>query len=173
MIRKALPCDAPAIAQVHIRSWQHAYRDLMPAHYLDSLDATLARRETHWRRALESEQSCVWVAQLNEQVIGWICVGASRDEDSTGGDVGEIEALYVIASHWHTGVGVALWNAGVRALKAQGFKRVTLWVLSGNERARRFYQRVGCLEETGSRRPLERGGASLAEVRYGFSLSAT
>ena len=103
MIRKALPSDARAIAQVHINSWQHAYRDLMPAHYLDSLDATLARRESHWRRALELGESSVWVAQLHEQVVGWICVGASRDEDYVGGNVGEVEALYVAAGHWHTG----------------------------------------------------------------------
>ena len=31
MIRKALPRDAQAIAQVHISSWQDAYRDRMPA----------------------------------------------------------------------------------------------------------------------------------------------
>lgn len=51
MIRKALPSDARDIAQVHINSWQHAYRDLMPAHYLDSLDATLAHRESNWVRS--------------------------------------------------------------------------------------------------------------------------
>lgn len=45
MIRKALPSDAQAIAQVHISSWQAAYRDLMPAEYLDALQATLAQRE--------------------------------------------------------------------------------------------------------------------------------
>ena len=172
MIRKALPSDARAIAQVHINSWQHAYRDLMPAHYLDSLDATLAHRESNWRRALELGESSVWVAQLHEQVVGWICVGASRDEDCVGGNVGEVEALYVAAGHWQTGVGQALWNSGVRALKAQGFERLTLWVLSGNERARRFYRRVGCIEEIGSQRPLERGGVKLGEVRYGLSLPA-
>lgn len=42
MIRKASPSDAKAIAQVHISSWQDAYRDLMPAEYLLSLGSFAA-----------------------------------------------------------------------------------------------------------------------------------
>jgi len=44
MIRAALPTDAQGIAQVHVRSWQQAYRELLPSDFLDSLSATLPRR---------------------------------------------------------------------------------------------------------------------------------
>lgn len=170
MIRKALPSDAKAIAQVHISSWQDAYRDLMPAEYLDSLEATLARREASWMRSIESGESDVWVAERDGQVVGWISVGASRDEDAAGGNAGEVLAVYVLAGYWQMGVGQALWEAGLRELKEQGFQRLTLWVLSGNERAIRFYQRAGCVEEAGSERGLQRGGVDLVEVRYGCLL---
>src|SRR5476649_2481496 len=89
MIRKALPADAEAIAQVHISSWQQAYRDLMPVEYLNSLEATLAQRQSFWIRSIESGESDVWVAELNKQVVGWISVGASRDEDAAGGNRSE------------------------------------------------------------------------------------
>ncbi|WP_460135858.1 N-acetyltransferase family protein [Pseudomonas sp. S1_E04] len=171
MIRRALPSDAKAIAQVHVSSWQEAYRDLMPAEYLNSLNATLPRREAFWGRSIESGESNVWVAQLNQQVVGWISVGASRDEDAAGGGVGEVMAIYVLAGYWQTGVGLALWKAGVQDLLAQGYQRLTLWVLSRNERAIRFYRRAGCVVETGSERMLERGGVGLAEVRYGLPLT--
>lgn len=42
MIRKALPSDAKAIAQVHISSWQDAYRNLMSAQYMQSLGSFAA-----------------------------------------------------------------------------------------------------------------------------------
>lgn len=171
MIRTALPSDAKAIAQVHIRSWQDAYRDLMPAHYLHSLSATLARREAFWSRSIESGESNVVVAELDRQVIGWICMGAGRDEDAVVGESGEVFAVYVLPEYWHTGVGLALWQAGVQQLRAQGFQRLTLWVLAGNERAIRFYRRAGCVEEAGSERTLERGGVTLSEVRYQLPLS--
>ena len=69
-------------------------------------------------------------------------------------------ALYVLAEHWKTGVGFALWQAGLQHLIEQGYQRLILWVLTGNERAIRFYRSVGCIEETGSERNLERGGAA-------------
>src|SRR5450830_1018151 len=116
MIRQALPSDAKAIAQVHISSWQQAYRDLIPAEYLNALDATLAQRESSWIRSIESAESNVWVAELNQQVVGWISVGASRDEDAAEGNAGEVMAIYVLASHWQTGVGLALWKAGLQWL---------------------------------------------------------
>lgn len=143
MIRKALPRDAQAIAQVHISSWQDAYRDLMPADYLNALDATLAQRESSWARSIESDESNVWVAELNQQVVGWVSVGASRDEDATEGNTGEVMAIYVLASHWQTGVGRALWKAGLQCLIEQGYQRLTLWVLTENDRAIRFYRRPG------------------------------
>ncbi|NVZ50655.1 GNAT family N-acetyltransferase [Pseudomonas sp. B6002] len=169
MIRKALPSDANAIAQVHIRSWQEAYRDLMPADYLSALDTTLARRESFWARSIESDESGVWVAERDQQVVGWVSVGVSRDDDAEV-NTGEVMAIYVLAGYWETGVGRALWNIGVQQLRQQGFTRVTLWVLALNERAIRFYRSVGCVEEPGSERNLIRGGVTLAEVRYGLFL---
>jgi hypothetical protein len=41
-----------------------------------------------------------------------------------------------------------------------------LWVLDGNERARRFYESVGFTLETGPTKMFERDGVSIAEVRY-------
>ena len=166
MIRKALPGDANAIAQVHIRSWQEAYRDLMPAEFLKGLDATLARRESFWVRSIESGESDVWVAELDRQVIGWISIGASRDEEAAGANAGEVMAIYVLAKCWQAGVGLALWNAGLQFLMEQGYECLTLWVLSRNERAIRFYSKAGCLEDPGSERHLQRGGVTLEEMRY-------
>ena len=171
MIRKALPADAKAIAQVHISSWQEAYRDLIPAGYLNALSTTLAQREANWSRLIASGESNVWVAELDQQVVGWISLGASRDDDAAGANAGEVMALYVLARYWQTGVGLGLWRAGLQDLMKQGYERLTLWVLAGNERAIRFYRRAGCVEETGTERTLERGGVTLVEVRYGLPLS--
>lgn len=51
---------------------------------------------------------------MNGQVVGWISVGASRDDDAAVANAGEVMALYVVAAHWQTSVGAALRNAGVQ-----------------------------------------------------------
>lgn len=166
MIRSAVPSDAKAIAQVHIHSWQQAYSDLMPREYLASLDRTLAQRTSYWLNAIESGDSTLLVAERDKQVIGWISVGASRDPDAVACNTGEVMALYVLEAHWQTGIGRALWQAGVQRLIEQGHSRLTLWVLVLNNRAIGFYRKAGWVEEIGTKRNLVRGGVTLEEVRY-------
>ena len=108
MIRSAIPSDAKAIAQVHIRSWQQAYRDLMPSEYLGSLAKTLPQRVSYWTNTIQSGDSTLLVAELDKQVIGWISVGASRDPDAAVNNAGEVMALYVLEEHWQTGIGRCL-----------------------------------------------------------------
>ncbi|WP_449103923.1 N-acetyltransferase family protein [Pseudomonas veronii] len=153
MIRDALPKDAKSIADVHVSSWQHAYANLMPADFLASLTATLPKREAYWAQAIESKDSDVLVSEVDGNVVGWISVGRCRDEDKP-------------AAYWGKGIGAKLWESGLNRLFDQGYKNITLWVLSANERAVRFYQGLGGREEPGSRRTLVRGGVSLDEVRY-------
>lgn len=62
MIRSAEPHDAGAIAAVHIRSWQQAYRDLIPGDYLASLDATLDRRTEQWSTSIQNGEPQLYVA---------------------------------------------------------------------------------------------------------------
>lgn len=80
-------------------------------------------------------------------------------------------AIYVLAAYWRTGVGLALWQAGLQDLMEQGYQRLTLWLLARNGRAIRFYRKLGCVEDTGSERNLQRGGVSLVEVRYKLPLT--
>lgn len=171
MIRVALLSDVEAIARIHVSSWQQAYRELMPAEYLTALETTIPQRELYWARSIEAGDRDVFVAERDGQVVGWISIGASRDDDAVLHTTGEVMALYVLAEHWQTGVGVALWRAGLQRLVEQGYRLLTLWVLARNERAVRFYRRAGWVEERGSVRTLVRGGVTLEEVRYGWSVS--
>ena len=70
MIRIARPEDAAAIARVHIRSWQQAYRDLLPDDFLLSLEATLDRRTGSWRDSIE-KGAAVLVAEVGAELVGW------------------------------------------------------------------------------------------------------
>lgn len=101
-----------------------------------------------------------------EQLVGWIACGQSRDADATPGRTAEVRAVYLLAEHWGTGVGRALWLAARAELIAQGFDELTLWVLTGNSRAIEFYRNAGLAAEPESVRSLSRGGRTLTEIRY-------
>ena len=73
VVRPATLADATEIAVIHVRSWQAAYRGLMPQDYLDGLDP--AARAAHWQRNL---------AALDWPASGVLVVSAGPETASTG-----------------------------------------------------------------------------------------
>ncbi len=164
-IHPATAEDCRAVAEVHVESWQHAYRGILPEQYLASLSA--ADREAMWRRLLEQQPSHLLVARAADQVVGFVAFGASRDKGAPI-DQAEIWAIYVKAASWSTGAGRLLWLEALERIVAEGYKSVSLWVIAGNERAVRFYERAGFVVEPESRKSFQLGGTTLEELRYVF-----
>jgi L-amino acid N-acyltransferase YncA len=164
-IREARAADAGQIGLVHVLSWQEAYRGLIEQEYLDSLDPV--RRAEGWRRFLKRPQegAGVYVAESGEEIVGFVSVGPSRDEDATPGITGELYAIYLLPRRWGRGAGRALMTAAVSHLTASGFTEATLWVLDSNARTRTFYAKAGW-EPDGSVKTDQTRGFPLTEVRY-------
>jgi GNAT superfamily N-acetyltransferase len=167
VVREATIEDAEGIARVHVDSWRSAYRGLVPDSVLDGL--SVERRTRGWRdwisgrTPVDAELGCVLVAELNDEVVGFLNAGACRDPDA-GDETGEIRAIYVLADAWDTGTGALLMNAGVEWLRER-FTHATLWVLEGNDRGRRFYEKGGWSWD-GARQQLDFDGTDLPEIRY-------
>lgn len=162
-IDTATPDDCRAIAEVHVRSWQHAYPDLLPAAYLDAL--SVERREAVWRASLAKGEPQILLARNDAGVCGFIAFGGSRDADIAS-DCAEVWALYLAPDVWSQGIGRALWLAAWQRLVAQGFTSASLWVIDGNRRAIAFYEAAGFVAEPASAKRFEIGGTLLDELRY-------
>ena len=147
-VRTATLEDAEAIAGVHVRSWEAAYRGLVPEAWF--AERTLQRRADTWRELLHAgENRRVFVACLNGKLVGF-CGAAtpSRDEDA-GERTSEIAALYVDPDHWRAGVGRALVTMTLHDLAGCLWREVTLWVFEANDRARNFYVGMGFAPDGG------------------------
>jgi ribosomal protein S18 acetylase RimI-like enzyme len=140
----------------------------MPQPYLDGLD--MSEWVDTWRRRLgaPSDGSTVLVAMVDHLLAGFAAIGRARDVKSD--DAGELYAINVHPDYWRTGVGTALLAEAQRRLADHGYRRAVLWVLPGNVRARRFYERHGWKLEGAEHIQELRGGVTVAEVRYGTSL---
>ena len=160
-VRAAVPEDAEAIADAHVRAWQVAYAHAFPDEALAGLDR--APRERHWREGIRSG----WTVLVTDDVSGFASVGPTRDADAEG--AGEVYAIYVTPEQWGTGAGRALMAAAVEALRDAGFSEAVLWVLEDNPRARRFYELAGW-EADGAAKPDVFLGTRVREVRYRISL---
>lgn len=163
-LRRARDTDARGIAEVHVRTWQAAYRDLFPEHYLNALDVDA--RERHWAselRILPADRR-PWVAQADTEIVGFAAAGPARD-DAASSSTGEVYAIYVLPDCWDRGLGRNLLTHAERDLVANGYSDAVLWVAADNERARDFYQRAGWHADGGERTE-HIGGQEVAEVRH-------
>jgi ribosomal protein S18 acetylase RimI-like enzyme len=165
-VRAALPDDAAALADIHGRAWQWAYRGLLPNDFLARFAA--AREERAVARRIHIEQpgpgTRWWVAERDGVVVGFACTGPSRDEDAAR-RTGEVLALYLAPEAVGWGIGRMLFAHAVDDLRRQGYRQATLWVLEGNARARRFYEAAGW-QPDGAAKVEEGPGATFHEVRY-------
>jgi GNAT superfamily N-acetyltransferase len=133
-IRHAVPEDAEALAHLHLDVWDDAYTGLMPQGILDDRRAKVAERVQRWREILDQNPDVI-LAESEDGLIGFASAGPSQDND-VDTDL-ELRSLYVRADWWGTGVGYALFEEAV------GDRAAYLWVLAGNERAIKFYERQG------------------------------
>ncbi len=164
-VRTAVPDDAAALAAVHVRSWQAAYRGVLSDTFLDSL--TPETRLDWWRGRLARvpPRWDVLVAEEEGEVVGFASTGTTDDADRRDPTWGELYALYVEPGRWGRGVGQNLLEASETRLRKAGFTDALLWVVAENERARRFYE-AGGWEEDGTSKIMFIGTEGVRVVRY-------
>jgi GNAT superfamily N-acetyltransferase len=123
-------------------------------------------RTDMWRSVMESGDPSAALLVLDgaDGVCGFAHVCAARDDDVAAG-TGEVSAIYLVPSVWGLGGGRALMMAALDRLSDTGYTQAVLWVLTSNERARRFYE-MGGWECDGAEKVESVGGAPIVETRY-------
>jgi GNAT superfamily N-acetyltransferase len=163
-VRAASTRDALVIAEIHVDSWQAAYRGQVPDDILAGL--SVDRRAEMWESIIAARRrgESVLVAEGDTGVLGFAHVCPSRDADAAEA-CGEISAIYVDPSAWGTGIGRQLMDAAIARLVDDRYVTGTLWVLVTNQRARRFYESTGWITD-GAAKTEPIGDSTLEEIRY-------
>ena len=136
-IRQAIPTDALAIAQVHVKSWQTTYRGIINDDYIDSLD--INKKQKTWTRLLQNQERPTWVLWVDNEIVGFASAGANRTANDYDG---ELYALYFLKSFQGKGLGRKLMIAAAQNLLEMGFKAMQVWVLRDNPSVG-FYKKCG------------------------------
>jgi GNAT superfamily N-acetyltransferase len=132
-----------------------------------SLSTQTQRFERAIAQALDVE---VWLAHDDLRPIGYGSFGPDRlDEQAINGY--ELYALYLHPQFWRQGIGRRLHDHLMHRLVDRGGKRLTLWVLEINARARGFYEALGWVA-SGQSREIPLGAHHQARIlRYGRTVS--
>jgi GNAT superfamily N-acetyltransferase len=143
-LRRATPDDAEAVASI----WRDGWRDGHLGNVPDELVAARTLESFSSRAAQRVGDTVVFV--VGGAVAGFVMV---VDD--------EVEQVYVSSRHRGTGVAAALLDEAERLVRSNGHERAWLAVVSGNARARRFYERMGWTDEGAFDYPAANAGSTI------------
>ena len=163
-VREATIVDARKIAQIHVDGWRAAYRGQMPDEILDNLN--MEKRAAFWSTHLTTHPHALFVAEINQEILGFCDSIPSRDKDADPETTAEIVAIYVDPNHWRKGAGRALCRSVLETARHVKLAELTLWCLSSNVAARRFYEKMGFHLDGATRVDQSFSNHELHEVRF-------
>lgn len=150
-VTEAKPEDIQGIMNVHKEGWLTTYPNTEHGITAEAVAARVQDKEsdrlTKWTESLanQNETSHVWTAKDNGKVVGFC--HATRDQETN-----HIRSIYVLPDHQGKGLGAQLMNKAVEWLGRD--KDIILEVVTYNERAINFYERLGFIRgETVEQKP--------------------
>jgi ribosomal protein S18 acetylase RimI-like enzyme len=161
-VRAATEADIPGIQRVAGETWRATYAGHMPGSDIAAFLAGAYSAE-HLRGTIDRPSVDLFVAAAGEEIAGYVMAGVNREGE------GELFAIYVLPAWQGHGAGWRLWQTAVDALRTRGLTKLSLWVLTANEPARRFYERQGAL--AGDEREWPVGASTIHETAYHLSLA--
>lgn len=142
-IRDGGPADLAAVAELHALSRRVTYRGIIPAAQLRATTGPRLRRSWVERVARESGTHRLYLAEAGGELRGFLYLGPGDEVERVPPGTGVLYAIHVHPDAQGRGIGRALMDRCLRTFAEWRYARAILWVLDGNDRARRFYERTG------------------------------
>lgn len=149
--------DPFEISKIYESSWKYAYKGIIPQEYLDSIPTG------QWADGINKSGLNSLVLIEDGKLIG--TAGFCRSRWEKYSDYGEIVSIYFLPDYIGKGYGRLLLTICIQELKQCGFRKVLLWVLEDNHRARKFYEKNGFIY-SGVFMDENIGGKDVREVLY-------
>ena len=168
VVRRVTAADAGTLRDVRLRALKDA-----PAAFGSTYAAEVDRPAAHWdERAAggASGPDRFTALAFDDQTCVGLAGGFRNDEDGHHADI-DLVSMWVAPSHRGSGVADQLVEVVLTWARDEAEAEVVgLWVTRGNDRAQRFYERLGFVE-TGDVQPLPSDPCK-DEVRMVFGLRA-
>ena len=149
VVRRLTPADWAVSRQVRLTALAEA-----PYAFMSTLEREQAFDEQTWRQRLASPVAATFMAWVDGDPAGTAAgkVDNPGDEFAVPG-AWQLVGMWVDPKFRGTEVGSALVERVAGHAASQGAGTLVLWVTEINDRARRFYQRLGFVP-TGARQPV-------------------
>ena len=142
-IRLAKPADAFDMAEVHMRSWEVAYKDIIPMDYIKAKNAT---RHELYQRIITDENTMQYVIQVDNKTVGIMGVGEPKDDDADESYY-ELHGIYLHPDYYRKGIGTQAVDFAFDKARKLGKRYMNVWVLAENYNSINFYKKCGFIAD--------------------------
>lgn len=146
-VRLALPSETEAIAALQRRCWDHDQPAELRQWLLDNLDLAAVAAGWHDAVVRPPDARCRVLVAIAETdgsdapgsgpLVGFVTTQPADDPDADNAADGEIGEWLVDPAARGQGHGSRLLNAAVDTLRADGFRRATIWAVATDDGRRR------------------------------------
>jgi GNAT superfamily N-acetyltransferase len=166
-VRVAWADDAPAIADVQLRTWQTTYAGVLPPDAIPSGPEAVDAAAAAWQQSLAKPgdaRNRVLVALERNRVVGFAITGPATDPDCDPIADGEVQELTLDPSERGKGHGSRLLQAAAETMQADRFTRAVTWALAADDALRAFLTGAGWAPD-GAHRELDLDGSGTTLVK--------
>jgi ribosomal protein S18 acetylase RimI-like enzyme len=127
------------MAEVHMRSWEVAYKDIIPIDFIREKNAT---RPALYERVITDENTNTYVIQSDRKTVGIMRVAPPQDDD-VDDDFFELHFLYLHPDYFRMGIGTQAMNFAFEKARKLTKTGMIVWVLAENINSVNFYKKCG------------------------------
>jgi ribosomal protein S18 acetylase RimI-like enzyme len=165
VVRLADRHSAPELATLHRAAAHTGFAHIFPPDAPPpTYDEDVGRWE-YWLGPDWDQGRRAYVAVTSGRAVGVVLSGPDPHEPG----IGHLARLYVDPACWGHGIGAQLYRTALRDLTERRFPEATLWVLEGNTRARRWYERLGW--RPSGKRKTTYAPAGIDDLQYRLALA--
>jgi GNAT superfamily N-acetyltransferase len=164
-IREGRRSDAVQVADVYVVSRRAAFADHLTPEQTESQTPIEGARI--WQSLFTLARTAHLVVEDGEGIAGFATAGPIQGSGADPGTA-EIYEFYVHPRLWGQGVSEQLLSRTLDVLRAKWFTHAVIWVVEGNEHARKFYENEGWIDDGGRRASFRRVEVPSARYRMGL-----
>ena len=146
MIKSASELDLTFVALQRYKLFDRAWRNILPDSWLNTFSVESVEQNTI-ENLEQGHKIYLSIENDTKEPCGYIMFGEYRGNEDIGG---EIMAIYFYEEFRGKGYAQKLFDFAQNELKRE-YKKIYIWVLEINNRARRFYEKNGYID-SGKRR---------------------
>lgn len=154
--------DADTIAMIYSKSFQQAFKGIIPDDFLKEKFA-YERLKDRLSKELNEGTATSCIMYKDDIPVGMLTFAKDDDKERDNLEI-DIWRIYLLPEYWSQNLGIEFIDWGIKELIAKGYKKVALWVVEENIRARKFYEKVGFFHEGEIR--IISPGRKIREYRY-------